>query len=53
MQLTGTADTLFKQMRGVIEAIDLPAGYKLEWGGKSENEEQLKVQNHENKFVTN
>jgi multidrug efflux pump subunit AcrB len=37
MQLTGTADTLFKQMRGAIEAVDLPAGYKLEWGGEYEN----------------
>lgn len=37
MHLTGTADTLFKEMRGAIEAIDLPAGYKMEWGGEYEN----------------
>lgn len=37
MQLTGTADSLFKEMRGTIEEIPLPAGYTLEWGGEYEN----------------
>lgn len=36
-QLLGTADALFRQMRGQIEAIDLPPGYRLEWGGEYEN----------------
>jgi len=28
-----TADVLFKQIRPVVEAIDLPRGYTLAWGG--------------------
>lgn len=37
IQTAGTADELFRQMRGPIEAIELPAGYTLEWGGEYEN----------------
>jgi multidrug efflux pump subunit AcrB len=37
VQTVGTADELFRQMRGPIEAIELPAGYTLEWGGEYEN----------------
>lgn len=37
VQIEGTADLLFRQMRGEIEAIEVPAGYKLEWGGEFEN----------------
>jgi len=36
-QLTGTADSLFRELRAPIEAIDLPQGYTLEWGGEYEN----------------
>jgi len=36
-QRTGMADTLFQKMRGKIEAISLPVGYHLEWGGEYEN----------------
>jgi multidrug efflux pump subunit AcrB len=30
------ADQLFKQLRPKVEALDLPEGYKLEWGGEYE-----------------
>jgi multidrug efflux pump subunit AcrB len=33
----GTADTLLSQLRPQIEALKLPAGYKLEWGGEYED----------------
>ncbi|MBN2711784.1 MAG: efflux RND transporter permease subunit, partial [Planctomycetes bacterium] len=36
-QRSGTADTLFRKMRGEIEAIPLPTGYSLEWGGEYES----------------
>lgn len=36
-QREGTADTLFRKLRGPIEAIPLPEGYHLEWGGEYEN----------------
>lgn len=36
-QQTGTADSLFRQLRGPIEAITLPPGYRLEWGGEYES----------------
>jgi multidrug efflux pump subunit AcrB len=36
-QRSGTADTLFNKMRGSIEAVPLPDGYELEWGGKRES----------------
>lgn len=35
-QRTGTAMTLFAQLRPEIEAIDFPPGYTLEWGGEYE-----------------
>ncbi|NOR23557.1 MAG: AcrB/AcrD/AcrF family protein [Desulforhopalus sp.] len=37
LQLTGTADALFRELRSSIEAIELPRGYSLEWGGEYEN----------------
>jgi len=37
VQLTGTADSLFRELRGAIEDIELPPGYVLEWGGEFEN----------------
>jgi multidrug efflux pump subunit AcrB len=33
----GTADELFKRLRPQIEAIEVPSGYTLEWGGEYEN----------------
>jgi multidrug efflux pump subunit AcrB len=47
-QRKGTADTLFRKLRGRIEAIQLPPGYKLEWGGEYEEAEEA---NH--KLMTN
>ncbi len=35
-QRTGTAMSLFAELRPQIEAIDLPPGYVLEWGGEYE-----------------
>jgi multidrug efflux pump subunit AcrB len=32
----GTADELFRRLRPQIEAIELPRGYKMEWGGEYE-----------------
>lgn len=32
-----TADALFKRLRPQLEAIELPAGYSLEWGGEYES----------------
>jgi multidrug efflux pump subunit AcrB len=37
LQLTGTGDALFRELRASIEAIELPRGYSLEWGGEYEN----------------
>lgn len=37
VQLTGTGNALFRQLRGGIEAIELPRGYSMEWGGEYEN----------------
>lgn len=34
---SGTASAVFNQLRPKIEAIKLPDGYKLEWGGEHEN----------------
>ena len=31
------ADQLFQQIRPQVEALDLPAGYTLDWGGQYEN----------------
>jgi multidrug efflux pump subunit AcrB len=36
-QLTGNASVLFERLRPEIEAIELPAGYTLEWGGEYES----------------
>jgi multidrug efflux pump subunit AcrB len=33
----GTADELFRRLRPKIEAIELPDGYELEWGGEYED----------------
>ena len=35
--ITGTASKLFASVRPQIEAIELPAGYELEWGGEYED----------------
>ncbi len=32
MELQGAAGGLFKEIRGNIDAISLPNGYRLEWG---------------------
>lgn len=37
---TGTTEDLFHQLRKPIEAIELPAGYTLEWGGEHEEHEE-------------
>ncbi len=36
-QRSGTAMSLFEELRPKIEAIPLPPGYHLEWGGEYEN----------------
>jgi multidrug efflux pump subunit AcrB len=36
----GLADPLFQRLRPKIEAISLPAGYSLEWGGEYEQSEK-------------
>lgn len=38
-----TADTLFKRLRPQIEAIKLPPGYQLEWGGEFESSNDAKA----------
>lgn len=35
-QVRGTTDSLFRELREPIESIELPAGYRLEWGGEHE-----------------
>lgn len=35
-QISGNASVLFERLRPLIEAIELPAGYQLEWGGEYE-----------------
>ena len=37
VQLTGTANSLFQELRGQIEDIERPHGYVLEWGGEFES----------------
>lgn len=39
-QVSGTTDTLFRQLRTTVERIALPPGYKLEWGGEHEEHEE-------------
>jgi len=34
---TGLASHLFDRVRGPVEALELPIGYKLEWGGEYED----------------
>ena len=36
-QIDGTANALFNELRPQIEALELPPGYRLEWGGEYEN----------------
>jgi multidrug efflux pump subunit AcrB len=36
-QLTGNASVLFQRLKPQIEAIELPPGYEMEWGGEYEN----------------
>lgn len=36
-QTSGLASTLLERVRGPIEAITLPAGYRMEWGGELED----------------
>jgi multidrug efflux pump subunit AcrB len=36
-QTSGLASTLFQRIRPQIEAISLPPGYTMEWGGEHEN----------------
>ncbi|WP_282167168.1 efflux RND transporter permease subunit [Shewanella japonica] len=38
-----TADSVFRKLRPAIEAIELPAGYKLEWGGEYELSTEAQV----------
>lgn len=40
--LYGTADSLFRKLRPQIEAIKLPDGYELEWGGEYEKSTRAK-----------
>ncbi len=35
-----TADLLFQRIRPQVEAISLPPGYRLEWGGEYENQQR-------------
>ncbi len=35
--IVGTASSLFERLRPQIEAIELPRGYELEWGGEYED----------------
>jgi multidrug efflux pump subunit AcrB len=41
--VTGPASLLFAHVRPQIEAIDLPAGYELEWGGEYEDSGQAQA----------
>ena len=38
-----TADTLFRRLRPQLEAIPLPAGYELSWGGEYETSSEAKA----------
>lgn len=42
-QASGLASTLFDRIRPKIEAIPVPAGYKMEWGGEHEDSSQAKA----------
>ncbi len=36
-QVSGSASVVLNRFKSAIEAIELPPGYKLEWGGEDEN----------------
>lgn len=36
-QISGNASVQFERLRPEIEAMELPQGYKLEWGGEYED----------------
>ncbi|WP_461208872.1 efflux RND transporter permease subunit [Desulfocurvus sp. DL9XJH121] len=38
--VSGTADALLRRIRGPIEAIPLPPGYELDWGGDHESSQE-------------
>jgi multidrug efflux pump subunit AcrB len=38
-----TADSVFRKVRAKIEALELPAGYELEWGGEYETATEAQV----------
>ncbi len=40
-QISGTTDALFRELKQPLEALSLPEGYTLEWGG--EHEEQVEA----------
>ncbi len=42
-QTSGLASTLFERVRSQIEAIPLPPGYVMEWGGEHEDSSQAKA----------
>lgn len=42
-QASGLASTLFDRIRPKIEAIPVPAGYQMEWGGEHEDSSQAKA----------
>lgn len=42
-QASGLASTLFGRIRNSVEAIPLPAGYRMEWGGEHEDSSQAKA----------
>ena len=44
IQLSGqTADSVFQRVKGQVEAIKLPDGYRLEWGGEYESSTDAQV----------
>ena len=42
-QTSGLASTLLNRVRGQIEAIPLPYGYRMEWGGEYEDSSKAKA----------
>jgi multidrug efflux pump subunit AcrB len=42
-QTDGLASALFARIRGKVEAIPLPPGYEMEWGGEHEDSSQAKA----------
>jgi len=41
--MKGLASELFNQVKGKIQAIELPSGYHLEWGGEYENSKKAQA----------